>query len=146
MEPVEVLSRVLDLVETWNIESPFTKSLNRVMQNQFWSDYSQTTPKVVSNNVTTKSICTQLRSNDNIQNVPNLDHNTYVPRKLFIKGRDHRKEKAEVHEISTIYKLRSTSKMLIDQLYDHVPPPATTPNKNFVKKIRTKPINSCKEM
>ena len=61
MEPVKVLSRVLDLVETWNIDSPFTKSINRVMKSQFWSDYLQTTPKAVSNNVLTKPICTQMQ-------------------------------------------------------------------------------------
>ena len=146
MEPVEVLSRVLDLVETWNIESPFTKSLNRVMQNKFWSDYSQTKPKAVSKNAITKPICTQLRSKDNSQNVTNIDHRTYVPRELFNKGRFNGKKKPEVQEISIIYKLRSTSKMIIDQLYDHVPPPAISLYKNYVKNIKTKPINSCKEV
>ena len=33
--------------------------------------------------------------------------------------------------------------MLIDQLYDHVPPPATFPIQNDVKNIKTKPNNSC---
>ena len=48
MEPVKVLSRVLDLVETWNIESPFTKSINRVMQNQIWNNYSHTNPWMIN--------------------------------------------------------------------------------------------------
>ena len=33
MEPSNVLSRVLDLVATWNKDSPYTKTINLAMQN-----------------------------------------------------------------------------------------------------------------
>ena len=48
MEPVNVLSRILDLVQTWNIESPFTKSINRVMQNQILNNHSYTNPWMIN--------------------------------------------------------------------------------------------------
>ena len=48
MEPVNVLSRILDLVQTWNIESPFTKSINRVVQNQILNNHSYTNPWMIN--------------------------------------------------------------------------------------------------
>ena len=51
MEATNVLSRVFDLVETWDPDSPFTNSMNRGMLNQIGRDYSYAAPKPISRKI-----------------------------------------------------------------------------------------------
>ena len=72
MEPCNVLARVLDLVDTWQKDSPFTKSLNRVMSDSLFKSSSPCRTNRSSSNtaIECSPICNQYKNNVN-QNLCN---------------------------------------------------------------------------
>ena len=65
-EHTNVLSRILDLVETWNCDSPYSKSIKRVMQREIGSQYTYEKQKPFLPYEMTIPACNQYNSKNSI--------------------------------------------------------------------------------
>ena len=115
MEPCNILYRILDLISTWREDSPYTRSLNLVMQDPMMRiiQSCRKNQEILSNNMSANSSSHRKyeKSNNNVCHGSALFSSDSLEKQVFVKKSSH------------INNLKRSTDSLIDNLMNNTLPP-----------------------